>query len=165
MRVLRFGFRLGPFVAAVLAVVAVYIPLAIITGKNAAVLWHLFYLYCGLTVIGCVAVWVHNYHRAGGHLKNKAWQFYRALKDFAEEHPQPIAILAGERDEAEAAWVRISGQYAKSLVPRAYELRDELKAHGWDSAPWWHGALTHPNSVCDIRTEAEQLRSAILRMP
>lgn len=156
---------MGPVVTAILAVMAVYIPLAIITGKNAATLWHLFYVYCGLVALGLVAVSVQNYYKAGGHLKNKAWQFYQALVKFVDEHPQPFAITASEKTEAELLWVRISGQYAKTLAPRAYGLRDELAAHGWATELWERPALTHPSSADEIKTTAEQLRWAILRLP
>jgi len=143
-----------------------YIPLAIVTGKNAATLWHLFYVYCGLVALGLVAVSVQNYYKAGGHLKNKAWQLYRALAAFAKAHPQPFAITVSEKTEAKLWWVRTSGQYAKTLAPRVYKLRDDLRAHGWAAAPFWdRGDLTHPQSVDDIRRVAEELRVVTLRLP
>jgi hypothetical protein len=156
---------LGPLVTAVLAVAAACIPLAIVTGKNATLLWNLFYAYCALAALGCVGMWVQHYYKAGGHLKNKAWQFYRALLKFASNHPQPFPITENEKADAAASWVRISGQYARTIAPRAYRLRAELANHGWASDLWNRPSLTHPSSTYEIRTTAEQLRCDILRLP
>lgn len=166
MRVFRFGFPIGVFVAAVLTVPAALA--AAVTQPCNSLILRLAAAWCGLAIACLILAWVVGYHRAGGHLKGQAKRLAWQLAKFAKERRGQFPITLEEKARAADFFEFTRYLYFNRFHRRLRSLREGLNAHEWgketffeaDPRGWWD-----PRSLDDIIYTSESLRALSMRLP